>query len=90
LLKGTSVEGKLAGEYAGATPQEKTLSTFTAVASGDFKLRVKVKKGTTYTTLIESVPVSLASGKTVTVCLTGLPSRQGVSNPKEELTIVQH
>ncbi|NLR63328.1 DUF4397 domain-containing protein [Chitinophaga varians] len=63
--------------YISDKPDVAVLSPFKAIASGDYRVKVKTKAGTTITTVLDIPSVKLVEGKVVTLYLSGLTKASG-------------
>ncbi|NML37842.1 DUF4397 domain-containing protein [Chitinophaga sp. G-6-1-13] len=63
--------------YISDKPDVAVLSPFKPIASGDYRVKVKTKAGTTITTVLDIPSVKLVEGKVVTLYLSGLTKASG-------------
>ncbi|RBL91970.1 DUF4397 domain-containing protein [Chitinophaga flava] len=63
--------------YISDKPDVAALSPFKSIASGDYRMKVKTKTGTTSTTVLDIPSVKLVEGKVVTLYLSGLTKATG-------------
>lgn len=63
--------------YVSDKPDAAALSSFKAIASGDYRVKVKTKAGTKITTILDVASVKLTEGRVVTLYLSGLTNATG-------------
>ncbi len=73
LLKGRDSLRLVNGRtYIGKTTRPDTLAPFTKIAAGTYRIKVKIKEGSTIKTIVDMPSVALTEKKTATLCLSGL------------------
>ncbi len=77
LLGKDSIRLVTGATYIGSTPDIAKLSAFTKIKAGDYRVKVKVKKGTKTETILEVPVVKLEANKSTTLCLRGLTKGMG-------------